>query len=106
MKRANKESLVMGYEELSSVAIKPISDLFGSHKTGVLMDINVETITKVLGFAPNFADDPYKVENSWAFEYKGHRCAIWDYKGSHLHGQFSTFGPNEVFKELFEAHYV
>jgi len=86
--------------------ITPVANLTGSHRTGTLYDINVATISEILGFAPNVDDDPYKVVNSWAFEVDGIPCAIWDYKGSHHHGQFSTFGPQDIFDELFGSHYV
>ena len=77
-----------------------------SHRTGNLMDINVSTITSILGFEPNIDDDPDKVENSWGFEVDGVKCAVWDWKGSHEYGQFSTFGPNEVFEKLFGTNYL
>jgi hypothetical protein len=85
--------------------INPIN-VGGEFKTGALYDINVDTITEVLGFAPNVADDPHKVVNSWGFEIDGHKFGIWDYKGSHHAGQFSTYGDAEVLSKLFPAHYV
>lgn len=78
----------------------------GAHRTGTLYDINVKTISNILGFEPNVQDDPDKVVNSWGFEVDGVHCAIWDYKGSHNFGSFSTFGPNEIFEKIFPAHYV
>jgi hypothetical protein len=78
----------------------------GAHRTGALYDINVKTITDILGFNPNVQDDPDKVEHSWGFEVDGQYCGIWDYKHSNEWGQFSTFGPAEVFEKLFPAHYV
>ena len=78
---------------------------FSSHRTGVLMDMNVETINRILGFESNVDDDPDKVVNSWRFIADGNECAIWDYKGSHEWGQFSTFGPDYVFEELFGTNY-
>ena len=85
--------------------INPIN-VGGEFKTGALYDINVDTITEVLGFAPNVADDPHKVVNSWGFEIDGHKFGIWDYKGSHHAGQFSTYGDAGVLSKLFPAHYV
>jgi len=78
----------------------------GQSRTGTLYDINVATITEVLGFAPNVIDDPDKVVNSWGFEIDGQKFGIWDYKGSHHMGQFSTYGDGEVLYKLFPAHYV
>jgi hypothetical protein len=79
---------------------------FSSHRTGTLYDINVETINRILGFEANSDDDPDKVVNSWRFMADEEQCAIWDYKGSHEYGQFSTFGPNEVFEKLFGTNYA
>ena len=81
-------------------------DIAGASKTGTLYDINVATITNILGFGPNIDDDPAKVVNSWGFEINGNRFGIWDYKGSHHCGQFSTYGDSEVLSKLFPAHYV
>jgi hypothetical protein len=86
--------------------ITPVSYLTGSHRTGTLYDINVATIIEILGFAPNVQDDPDKVVNSWAFMVDGKKLAVWDYKGSHLSGQFSTYGDHEVMAELFGSNYA
>ena len=85
--------------------IKPI-DTAGASKTGTLYDINVATITQIVGFGPNIDDDPNKVVNSWGFEIDGRKFGIWDYKGSHHAGQFSTYGDPGVLSKLFPAHYV
>lgn len=85
--------------------VKKYDGWFSSHRTGTLYDINVSTINSILGFEGDSADDPDKVENSWKFTVDGIRCAIWDYKGSQRFGQFSTFGPNEVFEKLFGTNY-
>lgn len=70
----------------------------GSFKTGSLpSSITVERINRVLGFAPNVDDDPDKVEYSWSFLVDGEHCAIWDYRGV----RWSTYGPSEIFFELF-----
>ena len=87
------------------MVITPVNKV-GAHRTGTLDDINAKTISEILGFEPNVQDDPDKVVNSWGFEVDGVFCGIWDYKGSHKYGSFSTFGPNEVFEKLFPAHYV
>lgn len=86
--------------------IMPISNITGTSKTGVLLDISANKISNILGFDPNVDDDPNKVVNSWGFTYDGIKCAIWDYKGSQFFGQFSTFGPRIVFDKLFGDHYV
>ena len=80
--------------------IEPIKDA-GVSRTGTLRNITVEEIIKVLGFKSNCKDDPSKVVNSWGFLADGVPCGIWDYKGSHRDGQFSTDGPASVFKALF-----
>ena len=85
--------------------ITPIN-IAGASKTGTLYDMNVATITQILGFGPNIDDDPAKVVNSWGFEIDGQKFGIWDYKGSHHLGQFSTYGDPGVLSKLFPAHYV
>lgn len=88
------------------IKIIPNPDAVG-HRTGVLRDVTVDQINEALGFEPNVDDDPYKVVNSWAAETaEGVRFAIWDYKGSHKFGQFSTFGPDWIFEELFPKNYT
>jgi len=73
----------------------------GGSRTGTLRGVSVEEINNILGFKPNVKDDPSKVVNSWGFLADGVPCGIWDYKGSHKAGQFSTDGPAAVFKSLF-----
>lgn len=73
-------------------------DEAGAHLTGHIdSGYTVREITEILGFAPNIADDPYKVTNSWGFTADGQPCGIWDYKGS----RWSVYGPQEVFDRLF-----
>lgn len=67
--------------------------------------MTVKKISIILGFPPNIEDDPYKVKYSWGFKADGKRCGIWDYKGSEKWGEFSTYGPDEVFKTLFGDNY-
>jgi len=88
-----------------TMTIVPTRNISG-FRTGTLYDIDVETINRILGFEPNVVDDPDKVVNSWAFDVDGERCAIWDFKGSHLHGQFSTYGSHDVFDKLFGTNYA
>jgi hypothetical protein len=77
----------------------------GSCRTGGLSGVTVADIDRILGFRGNCPDDPYKVVNSWQFEYEGVPCAIWDYKGSEKYNTFSTFGPRIVFEKLFGGAY-
>ena len=84
----------------------------GPSKTGTLKGITIQEITKILGMTPNVEDDLEKVVNSWSFnafpddDKPGwYRCAIWDYKGSHHSGYFSTYGESDVFKFLFGDRY-
>jgi len=85
----------------------------GDYKTGSLERITMKEITEILDMAPNVEDDPDKVVNSWGFnalpddDKPGwYRCGIWDYKGSHHLGKFSTYGEPDVFKSLFGDRYV
>ena len=87
------------------LTIVPKSNICGSHRTGTLYDINVATINEILGFAPNVQDDPDKVVNSWGFMINNQKFAIWDYKGSHKYGQFSTYGDPKVLAELFGTNF-
>jgi len=77
----------------------------GSYRTGVLIDITVDEIAEALGFKANCIDDPDKVVNSWGFTIGDEYFGVWDYKGSHLLGCFSTFGDSAVLRELFGEHY-
>lgn len=84
----------------------PYSGHVGSHRTGILENMTRAQITKTLGFKPNSEGDPYKVVSEWVFTYKGFQYSIWDYKGSHKYGQYSTYGPSDGLQELFGANYV
>lgn len=75
------------------------------YKTGQLNNITVDEIVSVLGFSSNVNDDPTKVVNSWGATVDDVEIAIWDYKGSHQFGQFSTYGPHETFLSLFGSSY-
>ena len=77
----------------------------GYYKTGSLNNITAEEINQVLGFKPNVDDAPDKVVHSWGFKAKGKVCGIWDYRGSHLRGSFSTYGPGNIFMDLFPGKY-
>ena len=77
----------------------------GSCRSGGLTGLSVKDIDRILGFRGNCPDDPYKVKNSWQFEYQGIPCAVWDYKGSEKYNSFSTYGPPIVFEKLFGAAY-
>ena len=86
--------------------IKPINYFISTHATGRLENINKTKIMQVLGFEPNVEDDPDKVVSSWVFEVDGKPAAIWDYKGSHLRGQYSTYDPHGVLGEVFESKFM
>ncbi len=77
----------------------------GESRTGTLYDINVRVITEILGFGPNVQDDPNKVVSSWGFKIGDEEFGIWDFKGSHLYGQYSTYGNPVVLEKLFGVHY-
>lgn len=79
---------------------KPCSGHFASHRTGTLVISTKDRVADIIGFPANRAGCS-KTGMEWAFTYRGHECAIWSYKGSHLRGELSTFGPASVFKELF-----
>lgn len=81
-------------------------DYSGPHRTGSLKDLKVKDVVKVLGFKANCDDDESKVKYSFGFEVDGVHCAIWDYKGSAKYGDWSTFGPKEIFVKLFGAEHV
>jgi hypothetical protein len=70
-----------------------------------MKNMTVDKIVVALGFFPNIEDDPYKVKDSWGFSADGVTCGIWDYKGSEQFGQYSTYGPDAVFKTLFGDDY-
>ena len=94
----------------TSYKIEPWQDNPGSHKTGELTRITAEEITAILGFEPNFGDDPTKVVNSWLGRTTSrdgqHKLfAIWDWKGSHLVDRYSTWGDPEILVELFQGSY-
>lgn len=75
----------------------------GSHRTGSIEGYSASEISKILGFKPNIEDDPDKVSHSWGFLANGRQCGIWSYRGSDRVKIFSTYGPTEVFEELFPA---
>ena len=77
----------------------------GDCRQSGLERIKASQISKILGFKPNISDDPSKVVNSWGFSVDGENYGIWDYKGSHRYGCFSTFGSPDVFKKLFGDHW-
>ena len=76
-------------------------DVVGDYRTGTLENYSADEIAKILGFEANCKDDPSKVVYSWGFKADGVHCGIWDYYGSHTLASFSTYGPKEVFEQLF-----
>lgn len=75
----------------------------GPHRTGEISGYSADEISSILGFEPNVADDPTKVSHSWGFLADGRQCGIWSYRGSERMKNFSTYGPAEVFDQLFPA---
>jgi hypothetical protein len=64
-------------------------------------NITEEMITQRLGIDPvNEGSSDGKVTVEWRFLADGEPCGIWDYKGA----RWSTFGPHEVFAQLFSNH--
>jgi hypothetical protein len=92
-------------EQTNKPIITPV-ELMGTHRTGTLENISKRIIIDVLGFEPNSEDDPDKVVSSWTFEVDGKPAAIWDYKGSHLRGVYSTYDPHKVLGEVFESKFM
>jgi hypothetical protein len=80
--------------------IMPISAV-GPYRTGSIKGYSAKKISEILGFEPNVQDDPDKVSHSWGFLADGRQCGIWSYKGSEMALIFSTYGPQEVFDQLF-----
>jgi hypothetical protein len=80
--------------------IKPVSKA-GDCRTGSLSKITKKEIVKILGFEPNVKDDEFKVKYSWGFTVNGRRCGVWDYKGSHKDGLWSTYGPAQELAAVF-----
>jgi len=91
-------------EAPDSDEIVPVNE-GGPHRTGTLTGITAKEITKILGFASNVDDYASKVKYSWGFKIGGKLCGIWDYKGSYRYKQFSTYGPDHIFKKLFGDRY-
>lgn len=86
--------------------ITPDASIQDQGRTGSLNGISAADITARLGFKPNRRDDPCKVKYSWGFMADGHKCAIWDYKWSSGHLQFSTWGSRDALAALFGNHFA
>lgn len=85
---------------MTEVVVLPYSEHLGSYRTGSLPRfLSHSYISETLGFKPNVRDDPDKVTKSWAFTVNGHRCAIWDYKGT----KWSVFDPDGVLNLVFDS---
>jgi hypothetical protein len=99
----NSEVNDMDSNEPNKPIITPV-ELMGTHRTGTLENISKRIIIDVLGFEPNSEDDPDKVVSSWTFEVDGKPAAIWDYKGSHLRGVYSTYDPHQILRDIFPRY--
>ena len=83
------------------------SAVIGSSRQGTIQNITEQEIESIFGFPANVDDDSFKVVNSWAVDVDDtHTIHVWDYKGSHLDGQFSTDGSPAVLKQIFGDRYV
>ena len=81
--------------------ITPTQTWFSSHRTGGLEGLDKEDIEKIMGFAPNVADDEEKVKYSWRCFVDGSQFAIWDYKGSHTVNRWSFYDPDHKAMDIF-----
>jgi hypothetical protein len=83
------------------VKIEPIKYFIASHRTDGITGYSKAQIERLLGFPPNFKDDPDKVIYSWRFTIDGKECAIWDYHGSHKLKRWSAYDPHKVLSNFF-----
>lgn len=74
------------------MTIEPTRKNFSTHRQFTLTGLTADQIEQQLGFPGDSPDDSAKVVNSWKFTVDGEPCAIWDYYGSHLRGEFSAWG--------------
>jgi len=90
----------------AKIKIKPIG-FVSSHKQGTLVGLKKADIDRVLGFKHNNnGDGGYKVKYTWDFSANGAECSIWDWKGGDKFGEWSFYGPREVFCTLFGDEHV
>lgn len=83
--------------------ILPVEE-YGQGKTASIKGLNDREVAARIGFISNQKDDPGKVKHSWGFTVDGVRCAVWDYKGSHLQGRWSAWGPMDALRKVFGEH--
>ena len=82
------------------------STVFGSSRQGVIRDITEQEIEEIFGFPPNVDDDPHKVVHSWAVDVDDtYTIHVWDYKGSHMFGEFSVCGDPSILEMIFGDRY-
>ena len=79
---------------------------FASHRTGSLSGVWVGQIVGALGFEPERYSVEGITDHEWRFTADGEPCAIWDMHGSGRRGMWSTFGPPEVFANLFGFQFI
>ena len=86
----------------------------GSSRQGVIRDITEQEIEQIFGFRPNVDDDPWKVVHSWSvdvsevpgmFDDDTWTIHVWDYKNSHMFGQFSVCGDPSILDLVFGDRY-
>jgi hypothetical protein len=79
----------------------------GSSRQGIVTNITEQEIEQIFGFASNVDDDPWKVVHSWAVDVDDtYTVHVWDYKGSHMFGQFSVCGDPVILEMIFGDRYV
>lgn len=89
----------------AKIKIEPIG-FVQSHKQGTLINLKKSDIDRILGFTNNDDGDGYKVKYTWDFSADGVECSIWDWKGSDRLGQWSFYGPREVFCKIFGNEHI
>jgi len=87
------------------ITLKQIPADYNTHRTGTIIGLTIDEITKILGFGPEEGDGD-KTEYEWHFQYLGFKCAVWDYKRSYMRKQFSVYMPPEVGQALFGDNYT
>ena len=82
-------------------------EFVSSCKQGTLVNLKKADIDRVLGFShTSDGDGGYKVKYDWCFTADDVECAIWDWKGGDKFGEWSFYGPKEVFCTLFGDTHV
>lgn len=75
-------------------------------RSGSVNGLSSAEITKLLGVRPMNPNADGKVTKEWTFTLDGVECSMWDYKSSGSWKEFSTNGPDGLFRLVFGAAYV